>query len=201
MALDHELLGIALITMHLPSPDVLGFAYFISEFGRLVLRRSRQGATSADKGSLRVLWIVIMLSMAAAAAIGILLPQARFIGPDAARSTGLVLFVVGVSLRWYSILYLGRFFTVNVAIAVDHKVVDTGPYRLMRHPSYTGALIAFLAYGMCLGNAVALPVLMVPITWVFFRRIVVEEEALKGALGSAYGDYAARTKRLIPFVY
>ena len=46
--------------------------------------------------------------------------------------------MVGVALRWYSVIYLGRFFTANVAILKDHQLVDTGPYRFVRHPSYTG---------------------------------------------------------------
>jgi len=90
---------------------------------------------------------------------------------------------------------------VDVAIAADHRVIDTGPYRHIRHPSYAGALLAFAGYGICLGNWASLALVTVPIAWAFLRRIEVEEAALNGALGSAYAKYLGRSKRLVPFVY
>ena len=69
---------------------------------------------------------------------------------------GCALFRLGLMLRWYSIIYLGRFFTVNVAIHSGHEIIDTGPYRYIRHPSYTGALLAFLGLALTLANWVSL---------------------------------------------
>lgn len=113
---------------------------------------------------------------------------------------GLVLFAGGIALRWWSIAVLGKFFTVDVAISDQHRVVDTGPYRFVRHPSYTGALVALLGLGLCLGNWLSMLCLMTPITAAFLWRIRVEERALVAALGENYLNYARRTKRLIPFV-
>jgi protein-S-isoprenylcysteine O-methyltransferase Ste14 len=59
----------------------------------------------------------------------------------------------------HAIVHLGRFFTVNVAIAANHRLIDTGPYRFVRHPSYTGALMAFLGLALCLANWVPLAVI------------------------------------------
>ena len=114
---------------------------------------------------------------------------------------GLILFVSGIALRWYSIIHLGRFFTVDVSISAGHKLIDSGPYRFVRHPSYSGALLAFVGLGLCMHNWIALAVLMVPVTAAFLWRIHVEERALHQTLGEDYRLYAARTKRLIPFVY
>ncbi|MEY2438792.1 MAG: hypothetical protein QOI34_177 [Verrucomicrobiota bacterium] len=114
---------------------------------------------------------------------------------------GLLLFVAGVVLRWYSIIHLGRFFTVDVAIAEKHTLIDSGPYRLIRHPSYTGALFAFFGLGLCLGNWLSLLFVTLPILAAFLWRIHVEEDALTDALGEVYVAYARRTKRLIPFAY
>jgi protein-S-isoprenylcysteine O-methyltransferase len=114
---------------------------------------------------------------------------------------GLGLFFWGVILRWYSIWYLGRYFTVDVAIAKEHRVINAGPYRLIRHPSYTGALMAFLGFGFSLGNWLSILCLMVPIVAAFMWRIHVEERALTEALGDDYRAYMQRTKRLIPLVY
>lgn len=90
---------------------------------------------------------------------------------------------------------------MDVAVANDHRVVDTGPYRWIRHPSYTGVLAAFLGYGVCLGNRVSLATVIVPITWVFLMRIEVEEAALTAGFGERYAAYARRSKRVLPFLY
>jgi protein-S-isoprenylcysteine O-methyltransferase len=111
------------------------------------------------------------------------------------------IFGAGLVLRWYSILHLGRFFTVNVAIAADHQLVDTGPYRFVRHPSYTGALLAFIGFALVLRNWASVLMISVPIAFAFLYRISVEERALVQALGERYRAYIKRTKHLIPFVY
>ena len=111
------------------------------------------------------------------------------------------MFAAGLALRWYAILYLGRFFTVNVAISRDHRLIDTGPYRLIRHPSYTGALMAFLGLGVCIGNWASLAAMLIPTLLVFSWRIRVEEQALMAALGEPYRIYMQRTKRLVPAIY
>jgi protein-S-isoprenylcysteine O-methyltransferase len=90
---------------------------------------------------------------------------------------------------------------VDVAVAADHKVIDSGPYRFVRHPSYTGVLLAFFGVGLSLANYVSLFLLTVPITAVFLYRIRVEEAALTSGLGEPYRRYMDKTRRLIPFLY
>lgn len=107
----------------------------------------------------------------------------------------------GLIIRWHAIAHLGRFFTVNVAIAANHHLIDTGPYRIVRHPSYTGALMAFLGLALRLANWASLGVLLGPIFLVFRWRVHVEQAALIDALAEPYRDYMKRTKRLIPGVY
>jgi len=129
------------------------------------------------------------------------MPQAHGAPLHAIRILGVALVVAGLLLRWYAIAYLGRFFTVDVAVVADQKVVESGPYRLIRHPSYAGALVAFLGLGICSENYGALLVLVLPVTAAFLRRIAIEEAALGEALGNAYAAYASRTRRLIPWIY
>ena len=62
-------------------------------------------------------------------------------------SASVVLFVAGLILRWWAIIMLGRFFTVDVTIEKDHELVERGPFRIVRHPSYTGVLLAFVGLG------------------------------------------------------
>jgi len=187
--------------VRLPGPDLIGIVFGCSELALSIFKRSRGGARQSDDSTLRLLWITILVSVAVAVVSVRLLPQARSGVLEFLYPLGLALFVAGVLLRWWAIVRLGRFFTVDVAIADDHRVVDTGPYRFVRHPSYTGVIIAFLGYGVCLGNKVALLALTVPIVLAFLQRIKVEEAALQAALGDAYRSYARRTRALVPFVY
>ncbi len=182
--------------------SVLGVIYVVSELGLAVRKRAAAGETRVqDRGSLTLLWMVITVSVTLAFNLASLLPAAGMNGGSRLGALGIALFVAGLAIRWYAIVWLGRFFTVNVAIATDHRLIDTGPYRVVRHPSYTGALMAFLGLGLCLANWVSLAVIVVPISAVFLRRIHIEEAALLRAFGDQYRDYMRRTKRLIPAIY
>jgi protein-S-isoprenylcysteine O-methyltransferase Ste14 len=88
-----------------------------------------------------------------------------------------------------------------VTIEKDHELVERGPFRIVRHPSYTGVLLAFVGFALSLGNWAALLVILLPIGVAFIHRMNVEEDALSGALGPQYTDYMRRTKRLVPFIY
>ena len=178
---------------------ILGFLYALSEAGLLWLRRSGKAAADADRGSLPLIWVVILASVLAAFTLA--QPRLSLGPPGICRAAGAAVFAAGIIVRWYAILVLGRFFTVNVAIASDHRLIDTGPYRLLRHPSYTGALLAFLGLGICLDNWVSLALLMLPATVVFLWRMRIEESALLETFGERYRDYMRRTRRLIPFIY
>jgi protein-S-isoprenylcysteine O-methyltransferase len=180
---------------------VLGVLYGVSEAGLLWLKRSGKGAADADRGSLALIWLVILASIFAAFTLANALPQLTLGPAGIYRPAGAALFAAGIILRWYAILVLGRFFTVNVAIASDHRLVEAGPYRLLRHPSYTGALLGFLGLGLCLDNWASLALLMVPTSVVFLRRMRIEENALLETFGERYRDYMRRTRRLIPFIY
>jgi protein-S-isoprenylcysteine O-methyltransferase len=182
--------------------SVLGLLYVVSELGLAFRKRAKESESrDSDRGSLGLLWIVIVVSVFLAFNLAYAFPAAAMGGGPALSFLGTAIFAAGLAIRWYSIVHLGRFFTVNVAIATDHRLIDTGPYRFVRHPSYTGALMAFLGLALCLANWVSFPVMVVPVFLVFLRRIHVEEGALLQALGSQYRDYMNRTKRLIPAVY
>jgi protein-S-isoprenylcysteine O-methyltransferase len=185
--------------MWLPGPELLGAFYCISETLISVRRRSRAG--DADAGSLRLIWIVILCSLVASIVISELLPSAALPFARQFYPVGVLCFAAGIALRWYAIAHLGRFFTVDVVVVSGQHVVNTGPYRYLRHPAYSGALLAFLGFGLCFGNVLSLLVLMLPITMVFLRRIRIEEAALMQALGEPYRSYMLRTSRLIPWLY
>jgi len=188
----------------------LGLVYLISELLLTVTRRSRsRTGTKQDRSTLRVLWLVIMASVAAGVYLAARSTSLRagylsvFALPHGQMFAlvGVVLFLTGLFLRWWAIITLGRFFTVDVTIEKDHELVERGPFRVVRHPSYTGVLLAFVGFALSLRNWAALLIVLVPIFAAFIRRMNVEEDALSRALGSRYADYMRRTKRLVPFVY
>lgn len=187
--------------MTLPSSSWLGLAYAISEAGLSVIKRSGGDAASRDRGSMALLWIVIIASVGVSIYVRAITPWAQVDTLLRWRLVWLAGFVASMGLRWWAIAHLGRFFTVNVAIAADQVVVDDGPYRWVRHPSYTGALLAFLFYALYAGHWIALLIVMAPITAAFLQRIRIEEAALSAGLGEPYRAYMRRTKRLVPFVF
>jgi len=108
--------------------------------------------------------------------------------------------LAGVAFRWWAIATLGKFFTFDVAIQSSQKVVDSGPYRYIRHPSYTGALMTQAGIGLALGNWAGLLALMVCMAIAYSYRITVEERTLLAAVGEPYKQYMQRTRRIIPFL-
>ena len=180
----------------------LGLVYLFSEVLLTATLRSRsRTGTKQDRSTLGVLWIVIMVSVTAGVFVTMNWPAAALPHGKMFSDAGVFLFVAGLVLRWWAIITLGRFFTVDVTIEKDHELVERGPFRVVRHPSYTGVLLAFVGFALTLHNWAALLVMLVPIFAAFIRRMNVEEDALSRALGSRYADYMRRTKRLVPFVY
>jgi protein-S-isoprenylcysteine O-methyltransferase Ste14 len=182
--------------------QVLGWIYLASEILLTITRRSRsRTGTKQDRSTLGMLWILIALSVMA----GVLITTHwRAAGLPYGREltvADVVLFAAGLILRWWAIITLGRFFTVDVTIEQDHELVERGPFRLVRHPSYTGVLLAFFGWTLTLRNWAAILVVLVPIFAAFVHRMNVEEEALTGALGPKYVAYMSRTKRLLPGIY
>jgi protein-S-isoprenylcysteine O-methyltransferase len=186
----------------MPVAGYLALLYFGSEFLLGLLRPAKAGARSpADRSSTRLLWILIPVSMFLGFQVEFSMPEAQWGFQPWIYALGIATVIAGLALRWYSIIYLGRFFTVNVEIAADHQLIDSGPYRLLRHPSYTGALMAFYGLALCTMNWVSLAIMTVGPTIAFLYRIHVEEIALSGAFGERYRQYVQRTARLIPGVY
>jgi protein-S-isoprenylcysteine O-methyltransferase len=180
----------------------LGLIFLVSEILLTLTRRSRtKTGTKQDRSTLGIIWLVIAVSIM----VGIFVAQNFRAAPlphgRMFARAGVVLFVAGLILRWWAIITLGRFFTVDVTIERDHELVERGPFCVVRHPSYTGVLLAFVGFALSLGNWGALLVILLPIGAAFIHRMNVEEEALSRALGARYADYMKRTKRLVPFIY
>jgi protein-S-isoprenylcysteine O-methyltransferase Ste14 len=162
--------------------------------------RPTAGAVDSDAGSKWMLIGSIWLGVALGFGLAVLAPNAAFSSNRRfLLYLGLGLMLAGLALRWYSIRVLGRWFTYTVVTRADQRVVEAGPYRWVRHPSYTGALLTVLGVLVCLTNPLAFLGLIPPLVG-YAYRIRVEERSLLRTLGDPYRAYMRRTKRLIPFL-
>ena len=162
--------------------------------------RAPAGATTHDAASRFVLIGSIYVGIGVGFGLAFGLQSAAFTSwRRPLLGLGLALMLIGMALRWYSIRVLGRSFTTTVMTRPDQTVVEAGPYRWIRHPSYTGGLITILGILVCLTNPVAFLGLIPPLAG-YAYRIHIEETALARSLGDPYRSYMRRTKRLIPFL-
>lgn len=163
------------------------------------MRASAASDTHRDRGTLRMVLVAITCALGGGAWLSFSgigawpaawVPTLRWIG-----AAGVA---VGLAIRWTAILTLRRYFTITVAIRADHKLVDWGLYRYVRHPSYSGAIISLCGLGLGSGGWLAGVVVILPIVWAVFRRIHAEELALGDGLGADYLTWRANTPRLVP---
>ncbi len=121
-------------------------------------------------------------------------------GADGVRWLGLLLYLVGGVLRLAPVFVLGRRFSGLVAIQPEHRLVTSGLYRFIRHPSYLGLFIFMLGWGLAFrsGVGVAIAVMMLI---VLIARIEAEERLLAETFGAEYAAYRSRTWRLVPYLY
>jgi protein-S-isoprenylcysteine O-methyltransferase Ste14 len=176
--------------------------WWVSEIAVAIIRRSKPWSLGQDKLSYWVVWLSFLLSILAALAmskldevgrIGLFAP---FIG-----YLGCLTITAGVVIRWIAVATLGRQFTLQVAIVKDHKLIDRGIYRSLRHPAYLGSLTSFIGFGLALENWISLIVVFILPLGAVLYRISVEEKVLRGHFGMQYEEYCKKTKRLIPRVY
>ncbi len=165
-------------------------------------KRAADRGRTHDRGTLRLLHLSIYAAIGAAVWLslrGVGRIDAAWRMPLFWAGSGLML--AGIAFRAWAVRVLDRYFTVDVAIGPDHRLIRRGPYRTLRHPSYTGALATFYGFALALGNVWSLAVIATVVTAAFLWRIRVEEAVLRGAFPADYADYARETRRLIPFVW
>lgn len=119
---------------------------------------------------------------------------------DTVRWVGVVVFILGTALRMYPVFVLGNRFSGLAAIQPGHRLVTTGIYGVIRHPSYCGLLIGSLGWSLAFRSGVG--VLVTALTLVpVLARIHAEETLLHSHFGAEYDAYRARTSRLLPGLY
>ncbi len=171
---------------------------------RIVRKAQKLAARSdsPDAGSFRV----IVFGMWAATAIAFPLAWVPFLRLPAAWQP--VVFVIGIAtlvagslLRRHCWRLLGASFTGDVRAEPDQPIVTTGPYAMVRHPSYSAGILMNAGIGVALGSWGSITVLVLASLAVYSYRIAVEERALLAALGEPYREFMRTRRRLIPYIY
>jgi protein-S-isoprenylcysteine O-methyltransferase len=112
--------------------------------------------------------------------------------------TAIAMIWIGMALRLWAVLTLGRHFRTAVRILDDHKLVTSGPYRVLRHPSYTGGLLTLSGIGLAMGNWLSLAGIFGCVFVAYGLRILIEETALRARFGEEFKAYRKRTWAFIP---
>ncbi len=145
------------------------------------------GLTGRYNGLLRAIWEILRDP----ASIGTL---------PLRNPIGLLMFLVGIGIAFTAVFTLKRFYSSSLVIRVDHELVRKGPYRFVRHPIYSGVLIAVFSIPVYAASALG-AILMAGLIPVILNRIRMEEALLIEEFGEAYLEYRRSVKKLIPFIY
>lgn len=183
-------------------PLVLLAVAFLGEGGTWRGYRRRIAASPQDRSSLRVNNILGWFAFASGLGSGAALRgQPIFALPDWLAWSGVIVAFAGIALRVWAIATLGSWFTLTVQVRTGQPVVQSGPYRVLRHPSYCGGEVMLLGVGLSSGNWLSPALFLVPWIIAHVNRIRVEERALLETLGETYRAYCQRTWRLVPFIW
>ncbi len=160
----------------------------------------REISKSGDKGSIWFLTILISIGFWLSFIIAAT-KTGRIYHWNTFFVIGSVLALTGLIIRLTSILHLKQQFTYTVTKIENHELIETGLYKIIRHPGYLGQLIIFLGISTCLSNWLSILLMIIPVLLGYLNRINVEEKFMVEQMGQKYLDYQKRTKRLIPMIY
>jgi len=177
---------------------LISVLFFVSEFILMLVKRSKkiERKRQNDKGSLVLLWVVITLCFT----FGFTFANYKtWTLPNYIISTiGVNIILLGALIRWISIIQLKSVFTVDIAIANNHKLKTDGVYKYVRHPSYSGLLLIMFGFSVSMNSYISILIITIPMLLVILYRIKVEEEILLAEFGDEYSNYKKNTEKLIP---
>ena len=180
---------------------IISIFWVTSEIILSTNKKPAESDKNYDRSSLRIMWITLILVIS----LGIYISYGSHGTIKNFAQTlhfiGLSLIIFGNIIRWLAILKLKKYFTVKVSIQQDHKIINTGIYKYLRHPAYLGSLLSFIGLGFALLNWISIILIFFPILGSFMYRINIEEKVLKSEFGEEYLNYSKNTKRLIPWFY
>ncbi|MBA3646896.1 MAG: isoprenylcysteine carboxylmethyltransferase family protein [Gemmatimonadaceae bacterium] len=114
--------------------------------------------------------------------------------------SGIIVLLLGSLLRRVCFKTLGEHFTGDVRARADQPVIQSGPYRWVRHPSYTAAMLMYLGIGLALTSWISIALLLAGTVVGYLYRVRIEECALLKEIGAPYAEFMRTRKRFIPYV-
>ncbi len=115
--------------------------------------------------------------------------------------TGVAMIATGIWFRSWAVRTLGQFFTPTVQIKKEHQLINSGPYKIIRHPSYFAAFLSICGAAVLLESVTGIAVTIIAMSVAYYFRIGIEERKLIEHFGNSYKEYMLRTKKIIPFVF
>ena len=176
----------------------------VSEFLIISRKRVAQNKNIKDRNSLiQIVVLIVTLSIGIGFANSDNYPRLLKFPFDLSfwQIIGLILLFTGLAIRWISINTLKKYFTANLTIQEDHKLITTGIYKYIRHPSYLGGLFCFAGFGIALANYISLFFVFFVNLIMIISRINYEEKILINEFGSEFEEYRKRTKKLLPLLF
>lgn len=162
-------------------------------------RRSVRTAATLEPHRQRVFQLVLVAGMTLMALAPMRSDAARLRQlPEPLDWAALLILVGGISFCCWARLHLGRQWSPDVARKEEHHIVDTGPYRLVRHPIYTGFIVVYVGLTALCANWLALFALALLIFGLWLKARAEEQFLIEELGTTAYGDYRARTPMLVP---
>jgi len=163
-------------------------------------KRKQDVVKSGDKASIWILFIFIGIGYFLSFRIGAT-KFGRIYHWDTFFTIGAIMVMTGMTIRIKSILTLKQHFTYTVTKIENHELIETGLYKIVRHPGYLGQLLIFTGTAVSMSNWLSFILMTIPVLCGYMYRIKVEEQFMIKQMGQTYADYQKRTKRLIPMIY
>jgi protein-S-isoprenylcysteine O-methyltransferase Ste14 len=182
---------------------IFSFTYLYGLFEIYMSIRQRHKRKIVKKGDRLSIWILtISIAIGYSLAFSIASTKiGRIYHWDFFFLLGAIFAISGLIIRIKSILTLRQQFTYTVTKIENHELIETGLYKLIRHPGYLGQLIIFLGISLSLSNWISVLSMMISVIIGYIYRIKTEEKFMIEQMGDKYIDYQKRTKKLIPKIY
>jgi protein-S-isoprenylcysteine O-methyltransferase Ste14 len=178
--------------------SVAGWVIF-SLYWEYAARNAAAAKSSESRSSRRVhvflTNIALLLEIAPIQGLGRWVPVSPIV-----MAAGLAIEAAGLALAIWARRHLGRNWSGEITVKVDHQLIRSGPYRLLRHPIYTGILVMYLGPMLVTGEWLAVVGFGVALA-AYWRKIRIEEATLDAAFGLAYDDYRRETWALVPGLF
>jgi len=189
-----------------PLWSAIYWATFVVFFGATSWVQSRERTAPRgdmrDRGSKAVIYIGSLAGMAGAFLAPAYWPSATIdLPPAPVFETAISLIWVGLLIYIWAVLTLGAFFRTSVQLLDGQKLVRRGPYRVLRHPAYTGGILLFAGIGLATGNWISALIAPLAAVAVYAWRIHVEEMALRERFGAEFDEHRRRTWAVIPPIW